>query len=353
MSKMTPASMVQKLFDKSNRLAKNLETPEQERELVSRYADLLTCMAQGYLTAEDPRWLILNQKLTADQRGALKKNAWDLYRKDLTKTLYRAVDTAREALSHEPVTPDYGRPRIEETKSLSQKILKIYPSEAQQSVIHTENPHILQLPCLKLAAAGMKLVQNPQTVLIIGLGAGSLVHHLRHYYPYSRITAVEINPEVVDLAITDFGVDARMVHQYDGAEFLEKTQDLYDVIFLDAFSPTDEIPDSMATKEFLESALGSLTEDGVLIANLWGSSPDYPYMRDLYAEVFPETHAVRAVPDNNRVIFAFKRERNYDRLSLSHLMCGSKSLIPLPPHSFSNQRDLICEGYLPYRKLSK
>ena len=49
-------------------------------------------------------------------------------------------------------------------------------------------------------------VSSEFSVLLMGLGGGSLVLHFQHYFPNCHVTAVEIDPAMVEISQSWFGL---------------------------------------------------------------------------------------------------------------------------------------------------
>ncbi|HTE96933.1 MAG TPA: fused MFS/spermidine synthase, partial [Bradyrhizobium sp.] len=95
--------------------------------------------------------------------------------------------------------------------------------------------------------------------------------------------------------------DARLRnHVIDGRRFLHDTEERYDLIFSDAYRSFISAPPQFATLEFFRLARSRLREDGVLIANFYGSlAPDtratiYSVLRTMRA-AFPQVHVIATV----------------------------------------------------------
>jgi spermidine synthase len=120
-----------------------------------------------------------------------------------------------------------------------------------------------------LAAAMKKEVKN---VLILGLGAGTLVNQLQSLLPQAeKFDVVEINPEVVAIAQKYFGFRNRGVGVYvqDARVFARKCKEKYDLVILDIFSEAG-IAYRIMTKEFLEELSNIMTDDAILASNAFG-----------------------------------------------------------------------------------
>jgi spermidine synthase len=79
----------------------------------------------------------------------------------------------------------------------------------------------------------------PQRVLMVGLGAGSMLKYLYRLLPDCRFTAIELDPQVIVAAHQHFRVplpDNRLaIHCADGYTWLEQDQGKYDLLLVDGF----------------------------------------------------------------------------------------------------------------------
>ena len=133
-----------------------------------------------------------------------------------------------------------------------------------------------------------------QKVLYIGLGGGSAPKRTWRDFPSVQLEAVELDPEVVDVAYEYFELprDPRMkVEVEDGRRYVAQNDGPWDVIVVDAFY-SDSIPFHLATREFLELARSRLTTGGLVVTNIIGAvrGPDSRLFRSMlrtYRAVFP------------------------------------------------------------------
>lgn len=94
--------------------------------------------------------------------------------------------------------------------------------------------------------------------LILGLGGGAGVITLLANFPKMRVTVVEIDPEVVTLALRHFPRLTRLVRQgrleivqADARELVTASDQTYDFVLLDAFTGDTELPPILRTPGFL------------------------------------------------------------------------------------------------------
>ncbi|MEJ8850700.1 SAM-dependent methyltransferase [Variovorax rhizosphaerae] len=130
------------------------------------------------------------------------------------------------------------------------------------------------------------LLRRPH-VLVLGAGAGADVLQA-HYHDASRIDAVELNPQVVDLVRRDFSAAAggvygpiAQVHVAEGRGFVAASRARYDLIqvaLLDSFSASSAGLYALAenylyTVEALQDDLRHLQPGGLLAITRWVTLP--------------------------------------------------------------------------------
>ncbi len=161
----------------------------------------------------------------------------------------------------------------------------------RQSCQDTRHPDRFVMTYPKMMLGSLYLNPVPQSVLIIGLGGGTLPRALRQLLPETRIDVVEIDPAVVRVASRYFGFaasDKTHVIESDGRVYVKRAlrgSQRYDLIMLDAFDH-EYIPEHLLTQEFLQEVKSLLTPNGVLAANTFSSSGLYDYESVTYEKVF-------------------------------------------------------------------
>lgn len=179
---------------------------------------------------------------------------------------------------------------------------------ARQSVVKLGDPSHLELPYARVLPIAFAFVDQPKAALVIGLGGGTIPSFLRKVYPAMKIDAVDIDPVVVDVARSHFGFkeDAQLkAHVADGRQFVERSKDRYDLIFLDGFG-ADSVPAHLTTREFLTAVRNLLAPGGVVVGNLWGRDVNRKYdsMVKTYREVYQGIYVVDVVGSGNKILLA-------------------------------------------------
>ena len=149
--------------------------------------------------------------------------------------------------------------------------------EAVESMVNLKKPYDLLLPYSRFMFASYLFQPKQRQILIVGLGGGGMVHFYRHYDPEVVVEAVEIDPDVVEIADRYFEVRAdrntRIVTD-DAFHFLDAATTRYDVIYMDAFlkpsRDTDAtgLPLRLKTIQFYKGLQDKIATDGLIVINL-------------------------------------------------------------------------------------
>ena len=178
-----------------------------------------------------------------------------------------------------------------------------------QSCVDPRRPQRMVFSYTRMMMAALLLVPEPRTVLVAGLGGGTLPTALAELLPNVRIDVVEIDPRVVDAArkYFDFQETERIrVHIRDARVFVKRAlqqERQYDLVILDAYSG-DYIPEHLMTAEFLDETRRLLSPSGAVAANTFATSRLYDYESETYRLVFGDFFNLRVSTSNNRVILA-------------------------------------------------
>lgn len=163
------------------------------------------------------------------------------------------------------------------------------------------------------------------TALMVGGGAYSVPQQYDKKYD-ADVTTVEIDPDVVRVAERYFNVepDKYDTHVMDGREYMQSTDEKYDVIVLDAFT-TDDIPFHLTTQEFMELTKSRLSEDGVLVINLIsvyeGSASQMHYaMLSTTDSVFTNVDTYPTYPENTNSVQNIAVVASKEEISKEDLM---------------------------------
>jgi spermidine synthase len=181
--------------------------------------------------------------------------------------------------------------------------------DRNQTCMNLVDPRKLVFQYARMSFAGLLLNPEPKSILIAGLGGGSIPTAMNELFPEASIEVLEIDPAVVKVAREYFNFaenDRLKVHVGDARLFIKRAGlqgRQFDFIMLDAFTG-EYIPEHMLTQEFLQEVKQVLSPDGVLVANTFSTSGLYDHESVTYQTVFGEFYNFKMPGNGNRVIVA-------------------------------------------------
>ena len=182
---------------------------------------------------------------------------------------------------------------------------------AVQSAMRIREPDALELEYTRAMMGFLLFQPRPRDIALIGLGGGSIAKFIHRRLPDSRLTALEINPEVVTAARAYFHLpaddDRLRVLTGDGAAFVHANPESQDVLLVDGYDAL-RIVEALASPEFYRACRDMLRPGGVAVFNLWGSDAYFPRYFDRLSRAFGE-HVLQlpAEKKGNIVVFAFRK----------------------------------------------
>lgn len=150
-----------------------------------------------------------------------------------------------------------------------------FGSEWVQGAMRLRKPDALELEYTREMLAGLLLRPEawPARILLIGLGAGSLVRFIHRHLPHSRTTVVEIAAEVQAVASQYFRLpdeDERLeIVIDDGVRFVQSDPRQWDLIVVDGFDRHARAGE-LASQAFYAACRARLSPEGLLSVNLFG-----------------------------------------------------------------------------------
>ena len=149
--------------------------------------------------------------------------------------------------------------------------------EVVESRMNLARPHQLLSRYTPFMFSSYLIRPRQDRVLLIGLGGGAMIQFLRYHDPELRVDVVEIDPVVVQIADEYFDVRTGgniRIMTADAMEYLTASDQIYDVIYMDAFLPasagTDSsgVPLRLKTEQFYREARDRLAPGGMMVFNV-------------------------------------------------------------------------------------
>ena len=121
----------------------------------------------------------------------------------------------------------------------------------------------------------MHLSRNTKSVLILGAGDGCAIREVLKYKQVEQITLVDIDPEMTKIGMSNpiftkmndsayYDPKVKVVNN-DAFQFLENTDQFYDVMILDFPDPKSIDINRVYTKEFYQLCSRRLRKNGVIV----------------------------------------------------------------------------------------
>ncbi len=155
-------------------------------------------------------------------------------------------------------------------------------------------------------------------VLVLGMGGGGSIRATRLSAPDAEFDAVEIDGRVAEAAGRFFGVHAGprlRIHVADARPWLQRSHERYDLAHVDLYHGGPYVPFYLTTVEFFEQVRAHLSEDGLLMMNVFDPGSHGEVLSAMTAtlkQVFPSVMALPAGYAGNRIVFAFARARTLE-----------------------------------------
>jgi spermidine synthase len=170
-----------------------------------------------------------------------------------------------------------------------------------ESIADLKDPDALPVPYNQTMSAALVYPAATKRILMIGLGAGSISTYLGRALPDARIDVVELDPGVIAAGKKYFGLeesDRVRFFEGDGRVYLNRHDDLYDLILLDAFRELG-VPFHLLTKEFYELVKAHLAPGGAVASNVAANTKLYVSTLVTLRAVFPTVDVYPDWTDSN------------------------------------------------------
>ena len=112
-------------------------------------------------------------------------------------------------------------------------------NKAIQSRIEINNLYQVSLKNLQYLLGVLLFIPPLNRILLLGVGAGSLIHFIQHQFPVAKITAVEMDAELLEIMQQHAYLPKGSTHlEYvieDAFQFLQNNKQQFDLILVDIF----------------------------------------------------------------------------------------------------------------------
>jgi spermidine synthase len=212
------------------------------------------------------------------------------------------------------------------------RLLEFQPGMVQ-SEMRLSRPDQLVLSYARAMMCFVLFQPEPEHIVMVGLGGGSLAKFCYRYLPHSRITVLELRADVIALreqfAIPRDNARFRIV-QTDAAQYMAHLAGSADVLLVDGFDH-DGLPPALGSAAFYADCRRALRPGGVMVANIFSYDPRYGAMLKRLRQTFQGRICwFRGIAGNNRILFAVKGGAPSPALAMQRKVARSHGLgLPL------------------------
>lgn len=179
-----------------------------------------------------------------------------------------------------------------------------------QGAMRMSRPYALELEYTRemLLPLLLRPERWPGRVLLIGLGAASLLRFLWRFRPHARLVVVELRDDVVAAAMQFFRLPddpARIdVVLGDGADYVRQAGEAFDLVLVDGYDARGRVG-ALDTVEFYRACHARMARGALLSTNLLtrhrGVDASVARVREAFGD---EVRALPASPSGNVVVLA-------------------------------------------------
>jgi spermidine synthase len=198
-----------------------------------------------------------------------------------------------------------------------------------QSEMRLSRPDDLVLSYARAMMCFVLFHPQPEHILMVGLGGGSLAKFCYRYLPRSRITVLELRADVIALrdqfAIPRDNARFRVIHA-DATDYIAGLQSAADVLLVDGFDEAG-LPPALGTARFYADCRRALRPGGVMAANIFSYDPQYGNMLRRLRQAFEGRICwFSGIAGNNRILFAVKGGGQSPALAMQQKVARSHGL---------------------------
>ena len=191
------------------------------------------------------------------------------------------------------------------------RYLYIQDKTAIQSQLDVEQKEKLLLQHSRAMMSFLLFQSKPKSILLFGLGGGSIIHFLSHWFPELKITVVDVNCKILDVAKKYFDVSETSqvnIQLADASTYFNQTkQKNVSVILVDVHNGKC-LPDFLYNHDFMEQCFRALSPEGILVINvLVNNDQDFLNIMTALRQCFTGISLCMTLENQqNILLFAFK-----------------------------------------------
>ncbi|MES2263543.1 MAG: spermidine synthase [Pseudomonadota bacterium] len=210
-----------------------------------------------------------------------------------------------------------------------------------QGAMRLSKPDAIELEYVQMMMMWMLFLDKPRHIVQLGLGSAALTKFSYHRFPDAKVTAVELNPNVIAICGAQFGLppnDARLnVQEMNALDFVMNpaNHNTVDVLQVDLYDEEARGP-VLDSPEFYQACNDCLRDGGIMTTNVFGDFPNYDKNLQAMEMAFDAVVWLPEVHDANIIVLAFKQAPVIDFSVLYERAGAIKTRLNLPAKSWVN-----------------
>lgn len=211
-----------------------------------------------------------------------------------------------------------------------------------QGAMRLSRPDAIELEYVQMMMMWLLFNDSPRHIVQLGLGSAALTKFCYRRLPQARVTAIELNPNVIGICGALFGLppnDERLnVREMNAMDFVldPANHGTVDVLQVDLYDEEARGP-VLDSPEFYQACYDCLSENGIMTTNVFGDDfSNYDKNLLTMEQVFDAVVWLPEVHDANIVVIAFKHAPALDFSVLYERAGAIKKAHNLPAKSWVN-----------------
>ena len=211
-----------------------------------------------------------------------------------------------------------------------------------QGAMRIAKPDNIELEYVQMMMMWLLFNDSPRHIVQLGLGSAALTKFCYRRLPQARVTAIELNPNVIGICGALFGLppnDERLnVREMNALDFVldPANHDTVDVLQVDLYDEEARGP-VLDSPEFYQACYDCLSENGIMTTNVFGDDfSNYDKNLLTMGQVFDAVVWLPEVHDANIVVIAFKNAPALDFSVLYERAGAIKKAYNLPAKTWVN-----------------
>ncbi|HUH86670.1 MAG TPA: spermidine synthase [Pusillimonas sp.] len=192
-----------------------------------------------------------------------------------------------------------------------------FGSPVVQGAMRIDQPTNIELEYVQQMMMWLLFRENADHVVQLGLGAAALTKFCHHRLAPAKVTAVELNPGVIDICRSHFELppddDRLRVLNMDALDYVSdfSRRRSIDILQVDLYDAQAKEP-LLSTDAFYAACANCLTYKGMMTINLYCDWPEHLNHIQMMEKSFEAVAWLPEVHDGNMVAIAFKQAPSVD-----------------------------------------